>query len=80
MSSEQSAEQPRHILVTARVSPLAELTRWLFESYRISYHEEPHALTLNVLATRRRGGDRADPVVIGPEDVMDRCARSIERP
>ena len=69
MSSEQSAEQPRHILVSARINPTVELTRWLFESYRISYHEEPHAPMLHVLATRRQGGGVEVPVVIGPEDV-----------
>jgi glutathione S-transferase len=69
VSSEQSAEQPRHILVSARINPTVELTRWLFESYRISYHEEPHAPMLHVLATRRRGGGVEVPVVIGPEDV-----------
>ncbi len=66
---EPAAEQPRHIIVSARVSPMVELTRWLFERYRLSYHEEPHAPMLHVLATLRRGGGVEVPVVIGPEGV-----------
>jgi len=63
---EQIAEQPRHIIVSVRVDPGVELTRWLFESYRISYHEQPHAPVLRLLATRR-GGEM--PVVVGPDGV-----------
>jgi len=66
---EQIAEQPRHTIVSVRVSPMVELTRWLFERYRIAYHEEPHAPILHVLATRRRGGGVEVPVVVGPEGV-----------
>jgi cytochrome P450/glutathione S-transferase len=58
------AEQPRHAIVSARVNPAAELTRWLFEHYRISYHEEPHVPFLRVIATRREKGGVA---VVGPE-------------
>src|SRR5262245_51794889 len=67
VSFAQIAEQPRHTVVSARVCPTAELTRWLFESYRISYHEQPHAPLLHVLAARRRTGGDDLPVVIGPE-------------
>lgn len=58
------AEQPRHAIVSARVNPAAELARWLFEHYRISYHEEPHVPFLRVIATRREIGGVA---VVGPE-------------
>jgi cytochrome P450 len=60
----EAAEQPRHAVVSARVNPAAELTRWLFEHYRISYHEEPHVPFLRVVATRR---DKGGIAVIGPE-------------
>jgi cytochrome P450/glutathione S-transferase len=60
------AEQPRHVIVSARVNPAAELTRWLFEHYRISYHEEPHVPLLRVVATRRESDGVA---VVGPEGV-----------
>src|SRR5436305_1771928 len=48
---------------------MVELTRWLFERYRISYHEEPHAPILHVLATLRRHGGVEVPAVVGPEGV-----------
>ncbi len=60
-------EQPRHIIVSARISPTAELARWLFERYRIPYHEEAHAPLLHVLATRRRQGGVEVPVVVSAE-------------
>lgn len=66
---ENAAEEPRHIIVSARISPTADLTRWLFERYGLSYHEQPHAPILHVLATRRRGGGVEVPVVVGPEGV-----------
>jgi cytochrome P450 len=64
VSVPEAAEQPRHAVVSARVNPVAELTRWLFEHYRISYHEEPHVPFLRVIATRREIGGVA---VVGPE-------------
>jgi cytochrome P450 len=39
VSFEQAAEQPRHAIISARVNPAAELARWLFEHYHITYHE-----------------------------------------
>jgi glutathione S-transferase len=68
---QEIAEQPRHIIVSARISPMVELARWLFERYRTSYHEEAHAPILHVLATRRRGGGREVPVIVGPEGIWD---------
>ena len=64
MSFDKIAEQPRHTIVSVRANPVAELARWLFESSRVSYHEEPHA-PLNVFVTPRRG--REMPAVVGPE-------------
>jgi cytochrome P450 len=71
MEFEEIAEKPRHIIVSARVSPMVELARWLFERYRLTYHEEAHAPILHVIATRRRGGGREVPVVVGPEGLWD---------
>jgi cytochrome P450 len=64
VSVPEVAEQPRHAIVSARVNPAAELARWLFEHYRVSYHEEPHVPFLRVIATRREIGGVA---VVGPE-------------
>lgn len=69
MGFEDVAEQPRHIIVSARISPMVELTRWLFELYRLPYHEQAHAPILHVLATRRNGGGEEVPLVIGSEGV-----------
>jgi cytochrome P450 len=63
---EQVAEQPRHIVVSARANPVAELARWLFERYRIAYHERPHVPFLRVVATRRETDGVA---VVAPEAV-----------
>src|SRR4030095_16263422 len=69
METQKFSEMPRHIIVSARVSPMVELARWLFERDRLTYHEEPHAPILHVLATRRRGGGREVPVIVGPEGI-----------
>src|SRR5688572_1762529 len=71
MEFEEIAEKPRHIIVSARASPMVELARWLFERYRLTYHEEAHAPILHVIATRRRGGGREVPVVVAPEGIWD---------
>lgn len=76
MGFQEAAEQPRHIIVSARISPMVELARWLFEYYHVTYHEEAHAPILHVLATRRRGGGREVPVIVGPEGIWD-GARSV---
>jgi cytochrome P450 len=62
----QVAEQPRHVVVSARVNPAAELTRWLFERCHIAYHEQRHIPFLRVVATRRESDGVA---VVGPEAV-----------
>lgn len=69
MGLQGAAEQPRHIIVSVRVSPMVELTRWLFERYRLPYHEQSHAPLLHVLATRRNGGGTEVPVVVGAEGI-----------
>ena len=66
MNFEQVAEQPRHVVVSARANPAAELTCWLFERYRIAYHEQPHAPFVRVVATRR---ERDGVAVVAPEAV-----------
>src|SRR5262245_30396796 len=71
MDSRKIPEQPRHIIVSVRSSPMAELARWLFERDRLTYHEETHAPILHVMATRARGGGREVPVVVAPEGLWD---------
>jgi cytochrome P450/glutathione S-transferase len=71
METKNFPEMPRHVIVSARVSPMVELARWLFERDHLTYHEEPHAPILHVLATRRRGGGREVPVIVGPEGIWD---------
>lgn len=55
MSFEDEVERPRHTIVSARISPSVELARWLFERYRIPYHEQPHAPGLHARAAGWRG-------------------------
>ena len=69
--SVETTEAPRHILVSARVSPMVELTRWLFECYRLPYHEEGHVPILHVLATWWRGGGVEVPVVVCADGIWD---------
>ncbi len=57
-------DPPRYILVTARVSPMVELARWLFERHRIPYEEEGHAPLLHIPYTLRRKGGVEVPVVV----------------
>ncbi len=53
---------------------MVELTRWLFERYRLSYHEQAHAPILHVRATRRNGGGMEVPVVVGSDGVWATAA------
>src|SRR5215471_8036452 len=57
-------DRPRYVIVSARVSPMVELTRWLFERHRIPYEEEGHAPLLHVPFTKRRHGGVEVPVVV----------------
>ncbi|HEX8735573.1 MAG TPA: cytochrome P450 [Pyrinomonadaceae bacterium] len=62
-------ENPRHRLISVRISPMVEMARWIFELYDIPYAEEAHAAVLHVFATRgARGGDEV-PVVVTSEGV-----------
>jgi cytochrome P450 len=65
----KASERPRHTIVSARFSPTAELARWLFERYRIPYHEEFHPPVMHAIATRRWGPGVELAAVIQPEGV-----------
>lgn len=56
-------DPPRFVIVSARVSPMVELARWLFERHRIPYEEEGHAPLLHVPFTLWRRGGVEVPVV-----------------
>jgi cytochrome P450/glutathione S-transferase len=62
-------ENPRHRLISARVSPMVEMARWIFELYNIPYAEQAHAPVIHVLATLRSRGGYEVPVVVGSEGV-----------
>lgn len=62
-------DPPRYILVTARVSPMVELARWLFERHRIPYDEEGHAPLIHIPFTLRRKGGVEVPVVVSAASV-----------
>ena len=71
-------DPPRYVIVSARVSPMVELARWLFERYRIPYEEQAHVPLLHVPFTRRRRGGVEVPVVVtaasvwkGAREVLD---------
>jgi cytochrome P450/glutathione S-transferase len=57
-------DPPRYVIVAARVSPMVELARWLFERHRIPYEEQAHAPLLHVFFTRRHRGGNEVPVVV----------------
>ena len=60
----EDLDPPRYIIVSARVSPMVELARWLFERHRIPYEEEGHAPLLHVPFTQWRHGGVEVPVVV----------------
>ncbi|HLM02931.1 MAG TPA: cytochrome P450 [Pyrinomonadaceae bacterium] len=62
-------ENPRHRLISIRISPMVEMARWIFELYNIPYAEEKHVAGLHLLATRRAGGGDEVPVVVTAEGV-----------
>ncbi len=62
-------ENPRHRLISARVSPMVEMARWIFELYNIPYAEQSHAPVIHILATLKAGGGYEVPVVTAPEGV-----------
>jgi cytochrome P450 len=60
----QDLDPPRYVIVSARVSPMVELARWLFERHHIPYEEERHAPLLHVPFTLRRKGGVEVPVIV----------------
>ena len=71
-------ERPRLRMISARVSPMVELARWLLERQGLAYAEEPHAPIVHVLFTRlAKGGDEI-PVVVTPEAVWGGGPRVVE--
>ncbi len=60
-------ENPRHRLVSARLSPTVEMARWIFELYDIPYAEEAHAPVQHLSPARGERGGYEVPVVITPE-------------
>ena len=57
-------DPPRYVIVSARVAPMVELARWLFERAAIPYEEEGHAPLIHAVFTRRRRGGVEVPVVV----------------
>jgi hypothetical protein len=62
-------EMPRHRTISARVSPMVEMARWLFELNMIPYAEGAHVPILHVIATRRAHGGNEVPVIVSSEGV-----------
>jgi glutathione S-transferase len=62
-------------MISARVSPMVELARWLMERYAIPYAEEAHAPMLHVLATQRAKGGVEVPVIVTPQGEVWKGAR-----
>jgi cytochrome P450/glutathione S-transferase len=60
----EDLDPPRYVIVSARVSPMMELARWLFERHHIPYDEEGHAPLLHVPFTLLRRGGVEVPVVV----------------
>lgn len=62
-------------MISARVSPMVELARWMFERYEIPYREEAHAPMLHVLGTLAVGGGVEVPAVVTPDGAVWKGAR-----
>ena len=62
-------------MISARVSPMVELARWLFERYGLAYREEAHAPMLHVLGTLSARGGVEVPVIVTPEGAVWKGAR-----
>ena len=75
MSFAEIAEQPRHTIAAARAGPAVELTRWLFERSRVSYHER--GPILRMLAAWRHSGDGL--VVVGSEGAWNGAREVLDR-
>jgi cytochrome P450 len=89
MNLSQQYEAPRIRLISTRLAPPAELTRWLLERRRIAYSEEPQATIFHVFHSKRLGVDVELPLLLTPEgsaggvfaalEVIDRKCRAGER-
>src|SRR5678816_763450 len=64
-------------MISARVSPMVELARWLFARYDIPYAEECHVPMLHVMATRAAGGGVELPVIVSPDGAIWAGARDV---
>ena len=58
-------------MVSARISPMVELARWLLERQGLPYAEQPHAPMLHVIFTKLAGGGVEIPVCTWAEGVWD---------
>ena len=89
MTLSEQYEAPRIRLISTRLAPPAELTRWLLERRRIPYSEEPQATAFHAIHSFWHGVDIELPVLLTPEgpssgvlgalDVIDRKCRGGER-
>jgi glutathione S-transferase len=57
-----TAPEPR--LISLAISPFNDFARWSLERSRVAYREEPKALVLHVMASRRAGGLGTTPVLV----------------
>lgn len=68
--------EPR--LITLSISPYNELGRWSLEHAGIAYHEEPQALAIHTIASRRAGGKGTTPVLVAGDEVVPESAEIAE--
>ena len=71
-----AAVEPR--LITLSISPYNELGRWSLEHAGIAYHEEPQALAIHTIASRRAGGKGTTPVLVAGDEVVSESAEIAE--
>jgi len=69
------ADLAKYRMISARVSPMVELARWLFERQAIPYREEAHAPMLHVLATTSVKGGVEVPAIVTPTGAVWQGAR-----
>ena len=62
-------------MISARVSPMVELARWLFERQGLLYREEAHVPMLHVRATLSVNGGVEVPVIVTPQGEVWKGAR-----
>ena len=64
-------------MISTRISPMVELTRWLFERQGLAYREAAHAPGLHVLATLTAKGGVEVPVIVTPDGKVWKTAWDI---